>query len=102
MDVGDVMVGLPMQLASVTAITSRVILRVANFRADMLGLRKMTLIVKGLLPVVVKCPWRRLSEYQPGFPISTLIEPNSNIFILETDDIPLPSDCQKELSYSVD
>ena len=32
----------------------------------------------------------------PGFPISTLSEPTSNIFVLETDDIPLPSDCQPD------
>ena len=31
---------------------------------------------------------------QPGFPISTRSESTSNISILETDDIPLPSDCQ--------
>jgi len=35
-------------------------------------------------------------RYQLGFPISTLIEPTSNIFVLETDDIPLPSDCQPD------
>ena len=32
--------------------------------------------------------------YQTGFPISTLSEVTSNIFVLETDDIPNSSDCQ--------
>jgi len=35
-------------------------------------------------------------DYKPGFPISTLSEPTSNIFVLETDDIALPSDCQPD------
>ena len=36
----------------------------------------------------------RFFIFNPGFPISTLSEPTSNIFVLETNDIPLPSECQ--------
>ena len=39
---------------------------------------------------------KTLNALKPGFPISTLSEPTSNIFILETDDIPLPFDCQAD------
>ena len=36
------------------------------------------------------------SAINRGFPISTLIEPTSKIFILKTDDIRLLSDCQPD------
>ncbi|MFC1861548.1 hypothetical protein ACFLYL_04700 [Chloroflexota bacterium] len=38
----------------------------------------------------------RTNTYEPGFPISSISDPTSNIFVLETNNISLPSDCQPD------
>jgi hypothetical protein len=40
--------------------------------------------------------WQNHNTFSPGFPISTRSKLTSNIFVLETDDIRIPSDCQPD------
>jgi hypothetical protein len=44
--------------------------------------------------------WQNHNTFSPGFPISTHSKLTSNIIVIETDDIRLPSDCQPDLNPS--
>ena len=40
--------------------------------------------------------WQNHNTFSPGFPISTRSKLTSNIFVLETDDIRISSNCQPD------